>query len=292
MVNILNRLTRISVGLLLVGYSQLLFAQAPLPPDANDPAPAADTEIDAKYIYATVLGSGIYSVRDERVVVLNIPVSIDLTEWEGTEPNWRLLLPMQIGYKSMGDDLVSEWLPREFATFSFLPGIEYVYPVSETFRLRPFMNAGVGYDFGTDDVVRFWQVGLKVQNEWQPNEDWEIRSAQEFVYAHENQESDGGSSSLSMIQLGFDFRRDLGFELWDRDVGLSTYVMWQYFPNQLVFTNDYRNGINVDNLYQLGLTFGVEEPWEIFGAEFDRVYLGITRGSGVKAFTFGIDLPF
>ena len=292
MVTIFVNISRWLFALTTVVYSSLLLAQAPIPPDLSDPASPTNKEIDAKYIYATVLGSGIYSVRDQRVVVLNIPVSVDLTEWQGTEPNWRLLLPMQVGYKSLGDDLVSEWLPKEFATFSFLPGIEYVYPISETFRLRPFMNAGVGYDFGTDDVVRFWQLGLKVQNEWKPNEDWDIRSAQEFVYAREDQGGEEGSSSLSMVQIGFDFRRDLGFELWDKDVGLSTYVMWQYFPNQLVFTNDYRNGINVDNLYQLGLTFGVEEPWEIFGAEFDRIYFGVTRGSGVKAFTFGIDLPF
>ncbi|WP_147434500.1 hypothetical protein [Umboniibacter marinipuniceus] len=272
--------------------SQPLFAQAPPQPDHVDPAPAAEKEIDAKYIYATVLGSGIYSVHDERVVVVNVPLSIDLTDWEGTEPNWRLLLPLQVGYKSMGEDIVTEWIPKEFATLSFLPGIEYVYPVSETFRLRPFMNAGVGYDFGSDEMVTFWQVGLKVQNEWKPNEVWDIRSSQKFVYANENQKADEESSSLSLIQLGFDFRRDLGFELWGREVGLSTYVMWQHFPNQLVFTRDYRNGINVDNLYQAGLTFGFEEPLEILGSEFDRVYLGITRGSGVKALTFGIDLPF
>ena len=292
MKNAIHSLYRILMGLLLVAYSSLLFAQAPLPSGANSPVPTEFTEIDAKHIYATVLGSGIYSVRDEKVVVLNIPLAIDLTDWEGTEPNWRLLLPVQIGYESMGENLISTWLPRELATFSFLPGIEYVYPISETFRLRPFINAGLGYDSGSDDVVRFWQIGINIQNEWQPNDDWEIRSAQKFVYAHESQESDGGSSSVSMIRLGFDFRRDLGFELWGSDVGLSTFVMWQHFPNQLAFTDDYRNGINVANLYQIGLTFGVDEPWEVFGAEFDRVYMGVTRGSGVKALTFGIDLPF
>ncbi|WP_298632702.1 hypothetical protein [uncultured Umboniibacter sp.] len=289
MLNYINLLYRLAAGLLLVVSTPLVFAQTP---DANYPESAKGVEIDAKYIYATVLGSGIYSIRDERVVVLNIPVSMDLTESEGSQPHWRLLLPIQVGYESLGNDLVNEWLPREFASFSLLPGIEYVYPISDTFRIRPFVNAGVGYDFGSDDLVRFWQVGVKLQNEWQPNDDWKIRSAQRFVYAHESQKSVGESSSLSMIQLGFDFRRNLGFELWDRKVGLSTFVMWQHFPKQLIFTNDYRNGINVDNLYQVGLSFGVAEPWEVFGAEFDRVYLGITRGSGVKALTFGIDLPF
>jgi len=95
-------------------------------------------EIETSYIYSVVLGSGVYSSHGERLVVLNLPFEVQLTEpTDELDPYWVYETVAQIGYRSVGSEDLSQWIPESISTLSVFPSIEYVYPLNEDMRLRP-----------------------------------------------------------------------------------------------------------------------------------------------------------
>ncbi|MFC4993859.1 hypothetical protein [Rubritalea tangerina] len=105
-----------------------------------------DLPAEPNYIYAAVLGTGVYRVEDATLTTVRLPFSYTLDTEE--EDKWRLLLPVVIGYASLDpDDIIDRWIPTNLGTLSFIPGIEYRYPINDTFTLKPFAQVGGGYDF-------------------------------------------------------------------------------------------------------------------------------------------------
>lgn len=250
-------------------------------------------DIDTSYVYSVVLGSGIYSSRNDKIVVVNLPFEVLLTEPSETEPYWRYETVAQVGYQSIGTDDVSQWIPRSLATLSVFPTLEYIYPLTPDTRLRPLVQVGGGYDSDANNWIRYRSAGIELESDWEFGEGWQIAASQEFVYAHERSTGESpNTSSVTMFQAGFDFRRGFEVDVFGKRLHASVYTVWQHFFDDIGLGREYINGINVNDLYQVGITLGVGRPFDVFGYEIDRVYLGVTRGDGVKAVNFGVDLPF
>jgi len=89
-------------------------------------------EVELSYIYAAVMGTGTYRIRDRRISMFRLPFS-----WRQHEPGpnrigreWRL--PLVVGYDDLSrvdSDWIQALLPDQLVTLTVLPGLELAFPV-------------------------------------------------------------------------------------------------------------------------------------------------------------------
>jgi hypothetical protein len=92
---------------------------------------------------------------------LRIPVYITLRSWENRAMGLRLRLAATAAATDIFDLL--EQGPADVRVLSFVPGVEFVLPVGETHILRPFLDAGIGTDNATNDLVFLGAIGLRTE---------------------------------------------------------------------------------------------------------------------------------
>ena len=253
---------------------------------------AQDFEADPNYMYAAVLGSGFYRVEDASLTMLRIPLSMTLRETSAEQAGLRLLLPVTVGYASLDpDDIIDRWLPSKIGTLSFIPGIEYRKPVGDHLLLKPFVQAGGGYDFKNRVASGLIVGGTRALWTFEPADLWQIQIGSSLQWATEWKQG-GDNSSFGLFELGTDFRRDLPLCLGTRKLNGSIYGRWRYFFNDWNIATAPVDPIRVDQLFEVGLSLGADRGLEILGMNIDRVSIGWVTGDEVNAVTFGTSFPF
>ncbi len=97
----------------------------------------------------------------EAARALRIPVYITLRSWENRDTGLRLRLAATAAATDIFDLL--EQGPTDVRVLSFVPGVEFVLPVGDTHILRPFLDAGVGTNNATNDLVFLGAIGLRTE---------------------------------------------------------------------------------------------------------------------------------
>lgn len=250
-------------------------------------------EAEPNYMFAAVLGSGVYQIEDSSLTVVRVPLSMRLDETTPGEGQWNLLLPFTVGYASLDpDDAIDSWLPSEFGSFSFIPGIEYRKQVGDHLLLKPFAQLGGGYDFNNDTVSGLVVGGARAIWSIDLNKQWDLRLGTSIQWATEWRESGRGSSSFGLYELGFDLRRQLPWSICNRCLNGSVYGLWRHFGNGLNIANTPSVDLGVDDLFEIGFSVGADEGIDLFGYDLRRVSIGWVTGSEVNAITFGTSFPF
>ncbi len=120
------------------------------------PAWAADEPEDViNYAYSNWIGSGFYKVGDRTVYLLRAPLSYALREADSEKWGMELLFPATIGFHEFSDG------QDNVGTITFVPGVQFTYPVLENWWLKPFGQFGFGKDFSGSDIAWIYGAGIK-----------------------------------------------------------------------------------------------------------------------------------
>jgi hypothetical protein len=95
----------------------------------------------------------------ERIRPLRIPVYITLRNWEGRTLGLRLRLAATFAAADLFS-LIKEDL-TDIQVLSFVPGMEFVYPIGRYHLLRPYADVGTGVDNATDELVLLGALGMR-----------------------------------------------------------------------------------------------------------------------------------
>ena len=248
---------------------------------------------EPNYMFAAVLGSGVYRVEDATLTTVRIPFSKSLREFTSEDDGVTLLLPVTVGYVSLDpDDLIDKWLPTELGTLSFIPGIEYQHAVNEELVLKPFAQLGAGYDFENDILSGLVVGGGRALWTKQVTNEWQIQLGSSLQWAAGWQEGDGPSSSFGLFEVGADFRRDLPICIGEKQLNGSVFGRWRQFINDWNIAQTPNDPISIDALYELGVSVGVNEAYDIYGMQLSRLSIAYVWGEGTKAVSFGMGFPF
>src|SRR5262249_17011339 len=114
------------------------------------------------WYYSSVFGTGVYTAGDQTVSVLQIPFGHELKAPSADEWGLKIVVPVSLGfYNFKFDQLLEGETPSSVGTASIFPGIEGQIPVTSNWRLKPYANAGWGWDLTNGGGALIYAAGLK-----------------------------------------------------------------------------------------------------------------------------------
>ncbi len=276
--------------LMLVGFalSQAVWAQA-LPRAVAQQRAEQVSELFNWY-YAAVYGTGAYKIGEETVGVIRLPMAYTIRE--ATEKQWGLRLTFPVSAALAEFDLTEFDIGRISAVgLSVLPGIEAEIPVRPGWVVKPFVNAGGGWEFKRDTSAFIWSVGASTLYRRALENKWLLGLGGKLAYA--GYSADGTDSVLGAVSIGGDLGFPIEIGIAGRQAILGAQLIGTMYFNKLEFLLPGSPTQDVLNEVELALTLGVRKPIEFLGASFDRIGLGYRQGSdGLKGVRIVASFPF
>jgi hypothetical protein len=240
-----------------------------------------ESEDVINYAYSNWIGSGFYKVGDRTVYLLRGPFSWSLREADSKEWGAELLLPATIGFHEFSDG------QDNAGTFTFVPGVQFSYPVLANWWLKPFGQLGFGKDFSGSDIAWIYGAGIKSLATFEIKKR-ELDFGTAFTWAGQNQSGGGSDSGFAMIDVGINSRWPTTITLLDRKSDLNLFFVYTQFVNDLNFERAQKENKDIHRLYKFGIALSSEDKFPILGL-FD---LDVTVGDGYFGLGLTTGFPF
>lgn len=269
----------------------LLACWCPLDAGA-DPLRQAERDL-VNFAFATQLGSGIYTVDGRTVQIYRLPFARQLTESEDGRPGVRLTLPVTVGLFDFAlGDIVDEGIPSDLETLSAALGVELDFPLGESWRLLPYVEAGHAWDFRSDQDAVLYSVALRARRDF-VRQDRLVRFSAGAVHAAVDLRGAGGHSSLSKLETGIEARWTADNHFRGQRIDWGPYGVLEWYadrPDEPVARSPTSRAIPLQA--EVGFTFGTRTPAKLWGLPVPRVGFGYRFGDGLSAYRLAFGAPF
>jgi hypothetical protein len=170
------------------------------------------------------------------------------------------------------------------------PGVELQIPVRPRWTLKPFGKLGIGRDVSEGRGALIGSLGLKSRY-LIPWEKFQFAFGSGIFYsAYKPQDED--RKDYASFGLGWDTIYPLWFTLGGRKTNIGGYFAYYYYFDDLEFERRQRNPIEVNDQFEIGITFGTYEPIRIVWWNLKRVGIAYRFGDGFKAIRLISTFPF
>lgn len=237
------------------------------------------------YVYATQFGFGGYRVGGLRTDVYSLPIAFTL---ENVLRSWDLQIALPISYGrfrfSDGVDANGEnfFVRAETNTLAIEPKLQLDIPIPAIpgLCLSPLGAFGFGGTFATEASVQengvktkipidedgfyTYQIGLSsvLRLPWN---DFTFLLGNAFIYAGDAS-FDGADETVEgygTFRSGIEGRYPLGFRIADVIPDAGVFFVYNLFTPSLQFTRTGRRSLEIDQIFEIGGTIGLAEPYEI-----------------------------
>jgi len=242
------------------------------------------------FAFAHYLGTGFYSTSGQEVFVIQVPFSHTIKEKTNTEAGWVLNLPLTFGIINV-DAIDVDNIPdlNDVTTATFLPGIEYQYPVTHNWTVSPFADYGFAHDFNNTTNVLVTGVGIKSTYNIPVNSAL-VTLGNRFLYAREESKNTNNNSDYTLIETGINYRVASIYSPNNRQLYSNLYYINFYYPNNLLLLERTENPIRIGVEHEVGITFS--NLSDIWFFEKPEIGIGVRFGNGVDVFRILIGMPF
>jgi len=244
------------------------------------------------YSYSIFVGTGAYQFNDSTIYIVRVPVELDLVEpdFEQGKVGYRLLLPMSVGVANINEiDDIPDIRFSDAQTFAVTPGIELLIPIRRNWLLKPYMQAGVGWDMTTSARSGIFGAGSRVRG-WY-GRDQRLLVGGEFLWARNSPNKGLPTSSFSRWGLGAEYKIPTKWYAFGRNLSLHGRVLQYFFGNPVNF-EDQLDEFKVKYSTELGISVGLDKPINIFGYKFRQGGIGFERAGEYKAIKLFTTFPF
>ena len=254
-----------------------------------------DDLLDVSYIHAAIFGTGTYALNNRRVTMLKIPFAWTQRPATPESVGWRWLAPVVLGsddLSQLDSDIIEALLPDQLVTLSAMPGVEFIYPVNDSWYLKPFLEIGGGRDFSAEENFALTQLGVRSLSRWDLNERWAFRLGAALRWAGEYQFHSEDRTAFGIVDIGSDIRRSVPWRIFDQPANVGAYYLYQRFLPRWTFGEaDDWEGRAIE-LHEFGLSLGVERGRRMLGIPVKRVRVGCKKGGQLQGWTIGTEFPF
>jgi len=242
------------------------------------------------FAFASYLGTGFYTTSGQNVFVLQVPFEHIIKEKTDAEAGWVLKLPVTFGIINF-DSIRSEEIPglNDVGTITFLPGLEYQYPVTPNWTLIPFADYGFARELDYTSNVLITGAGIKSYYHVH-FEDSMFTLGNRFLYAREHSKESNSNADYSLIETGLNYRVTSSYFFDEEPIYSNLYYINFYYPNDLVFFEQTDNPIRVGIEHEVGITISNIPDFLFF--EKPQLGLGVRLGNNVKVYRLVFGMPF
>ncbi len=277
-------------------------------------------DASVNYVYAAQLGFGGYRVGGLSVQVYSLPIERTLHD---VFLDWRLRVAFPILYGDYDLDATQELqgvpyrLRVDQRTLSAEPKLKLEIPLTERWTASLIGAWGFGSSFDTRVRLRIanypsfrlrqfeqstwyytYQVGVSSLFQEKVGR-WTLSLGNAFIYAGtadlETDAAEGGEvQAYGALETGVEARHPLGLRVSGYAPDASLFFIWYYFAPALEFTRVGRALLQVDHLYEVGLTFGAdpETPFRIPLLGNPRLGVSYRVGTDLDAVRLNFGFPF
>jgi len=250
----------------------------------------SDTIGLSNFAFSSYLGNGLYTASGQEVFVLQLPLQHNIKEKTDIEAGWILNLPLTIGYVNFDNIKIDNLSDLDdVATLTFLPGIEYQYPVLPYWTVIPFADYGFAHEFNHTANVLVTGVGIKSYADFHFN-DGTLTLGNRFLYARERSSGTNDDSDYSLIETGLNYRVTSDYSYDDKQLYANFYYINFYYPNNLILFERTSNPVKVGVESEIGVTMSNIPSFLFF--EKPQIGFGIRAGDGVTAYRLVFGTPF
>lgn len=242
------------------------------------------------FAFASYLGTGFYTTSGQNVFVLQMPFEHIIKEKTDTEAGWVLKLPVTIGFINF-DSLKVEELPgvNDVGTITFLPGLEYQYPITPDWTLIPFADYGFARELDSTSNVLITGTGIKSYFDVHFGKTL-FTLGNRFLYAREQSKDFTSASSYSLLETGLNLRMTSNYSFIDGPLYSNFYYINFYYPNNLVFFEQTPNPVKIGIEHEVGITFSNIPDFLFF--EKPQIGIGVRFGNDINVYRIIFGAPF
>jgi len=253
---------------------------------------AASVLEDVNYGFATYLGSGIYSAAGRDVQVYQIPFSYQFFTMNEKQWGLKLTLPVTLGFYDFKlSDVVEEGFPDDISTLSFVPGVQFQYPLTQYWHLLPFIDIGIAQNLTNGDSSNIFSYGMRSYYEY-PFDKLTFTLGNRLLFVRQKRTDNSTRSDFGTFETSLDFRFQQ-FPVFKKYLGDFSvyYANYQYFDSlNFLFPND--QVVKVVKQNEIGFTFGVQIKKKTRYVDIPRVGLAIRKGDGLDIYRLVFGMPF
>ena len=257
------------------------------------PVAAQESETGvANYAYSIFVGTGRYRIDDRTIYVLRLPFTFQLREpdFPNNGLGLRLIAPVSVGITDFEDfKNLPELDIDSLQTVSFAPGIELQVPVRENWLVKPFGQAGLGWDMKSSTNSFIWGAGARARGWFGKND--RLLVGGELLWAGNNPNNDEPDTSFTRLALGVEYKWQTNWEPFGRRVSWHTRLIHWMYGNAATLEPPIER-VNIDNATEIGVSFGINPPINILGYKFRQGGIGIERSDEYSAVTLFTTFPF
>lgn len=242
------------------------------------------------FAFSSYLGTGFYATSGQEVFVIQIPFQYTIKEKTNTKAGWVINLPLTFGIINI-DNIDGGNLPdlNDVTTITFLPGLEYQYPVTSNWTISPFADIGFARDFNNTTDVLITGIGIKSYYNIPVNNAM-LSLGNRFLYARERSDISNNDSDYSLIETGLNYRVASDYHHDNGVLFSNLYYINFYYPNNLVFFEQTPNPIRVGVEHEVGITFSNIPDFLFF--EKPEIGVGVRFGNDLNVFRIVFGSPF
>jgi|GEM_PF-1800634 len=244
------------------------------------------------YAYSVFVGTGVYRFNEGTIYIVNVPLNFDLVEpdYEQGKVGYRLLVPFSVGIANVGS--LDDFADFEFSdaqAFSVAPGIEALIPFLPNWLLKPYLQAGIGWENTNSGRSGIFGAGSRVRG-WY-GRDERLLVGGEFLWARNSPNKGLRTTSFNRWGLGAEYKIPTKWYAFGRNLSLHGRLLQYYFGNPVNFEQE-TDLFKVKYSTEVGISFGVNPPINILGYDFRQAGIGFERSGEYKAITLFTTFPF
>jgi hypothetical protein len=247
----------------------------------------------ANYAYSIFIGTGRYEIGDRTIYVIRAPMAFNLKtpDYESGQFGYKFLLPMAIGITNFDNfEDLPELSVDSLQTVSVTPGVEMQIPVKANWQIKPFGQAGLGWDMTSSSNSFIWGAGARTQAWFGDNKKWLIGS--EFLWSGNNpKHEEEPDSTFTRLGIGAEYKWQTNWSPFGYRVSWHARLVQYYFTHRVTLEPPPKEE-QIENSTEVGFSFGIDPPINIFGYKFRQGGIAYERSDDVTAIKLFTTFPF
>ena len=244
------------------------------------------------WYYSASFGTGVYTAGDRTVSVLQLPYSRAWKDVDDHGYGLKFKVSSTLGFYDYNVGSVFNGnVPDRISTLSVLPGIEWEFPITRRWTVRPYVDAGYGQELTGNQSAWIYDFGVKSRFVLGRDQGVEFALVNSLTSAGYRQRG-GPTQPFGYLATGLDITIPTGRSVFGRPVDIGFTPIYFYYFNRfnLAELSDSQNRVREE--FELAISLTSRKPWSFKFFDVERIGLAFRSTGDVTGVSLFTSLPF